>query len=125
MVSITGAARALGVNRTTIHRWIQEGKLHAVTVGRTRLIQRREVQRLLDRRRRALLTQLAEQSIDLADDVQVRLEVGGDPKEFRLCYVESGGGELVGVGRFGEDPVEWLEKARLRRGKRGVSANTA
>lgn len=43
-VTITQAARTLRVNRLTIRRWIEAGKLTATLVGRTKFIPSSEVE---------------------------------------------------------------------------------
>lgn len=39
-------AKALGVARTTLWRWIKSGKLHAYRVGREVLIEKAELEKL-------------------------------------------------------------------------------
>lgn len=45
--SITGAAAAIGVSRTTIYELVKAGKLHPVKIGTRTLIPRAELEALL------------------------------------------------------------------------------
>lgn len=40
------AARAAGVNRVTLWRWIRDGKLHSERIGREVLIERKAIEAL-------------------------------------------------------------------------------
>lgn len=47
-ISITGAAKALGLGRTTIYSLIAEGRLETVTLGRRRLIKTASIRQLIE-----------------------------------------------------------------------------
>lgn len=47
-ISITGAARALGLGRTSIYTLLDEGRLESVKIGRRRLIKTASIKRLID-----------------------------------------------------------------------------
>lgn len=47
-ISITGAAKALGLGRTTIYALIGEGKLDTIKVGRRHLIKTASIRRLIE-----------------------------------------------------------------------------
>lgn len=47
-LSITGAAKALGLGRTTIYALIADGRLESVKLGRRHLIKTASIQRLID-----------------------------------------------------------------------------
>ena len=49
--TLTEAANLLRVNRITLHRWIQKGRLKGEKIGRVVLIDREAVDRLLEERR--------------------------------------------------------------------------
>lgn len=47
LMNITRAAKALGVDRKTVYRWILAGDLQATTMGNRRYIAGAEVERVL------------------------------------------------------------------------------
>lgn len=47
------AARALGLNRITIWRWIKQGKLHAQSIGGVVLIPKEEIDLILRTKERS------------------------------------------------------------------------
>ena len=47
-ISITGAAKALGLGRTTIYALISEGRLETIKLGRRHLIKTASIRRLID-----------------------------------------------------------------------------
>src|SRR3712207_4009652 len=51
-VDLAEAARALGVHYQTAYRWVREGALPAVKVGKSYRVKRRDLDRLAQRRER-------------------------------------------------------------------------
>lgn len=47
-ISIAGAAKALGLGRTSIYALIKEGRLKTIKFGRRRLIKTASIRRLID-----------------------------------------------------------------------------
>lgn len=47
-ISVTGAAKALGLGRTSIYSLISEGRLETVKFGRRRLVKTESIRRLVD-----------------------------------------------------------------------------
>jgi excisionase family DNA binding protein len=47
-ISITGAAKALGLGRTSIYELIKSGRLETVKFGRRHLIKTASIRRLID-----------------------------------------------------------------------------
>jgi excisionase family DNA binding protein len=47
-ISITGAAKALGLGRTSIYELIKSGRLETVKFGRRNLIKTASIRRLID-----------------------------------------------------------------------------
>ena len=47
-ISITGAAKALGLGRTTIYSLIADGRLETVKLGRRRLIKTASIRQLIE-----------------------------------------------------------------------------
>ena len=47
-ISISGAAKALGLGRTTIYSLISEGRLETIKLGRRHLIKTASIKRLID-----------------------------------------------------------------------------
>jgi excisionase family DNA binding protein len=52
-LDLADAARRLGVHYQTAYRWVREGELRAVKVGKRYRVQRRDVEGLARRRQRA------------------------------------------------------------------------
>ncbi len=50
-VSIGNAAKLLSVNRLTIRRWINQGKLQAEAIGRTTIVSKEELKRIAQERK--------------------------------------------------------------------------
>ncbi|MBC2776731.1 helix-turn-helix domain-containing protein [Parasphingopyxis marina] len=48
-ISINGAAKALGLGRTSIYELINAGRLESVKLGRRRLVKTESIRRLIDR----------------------------------------------------------------------------
>ena len=48
--AITEASRVLGVNRITIRRWMQAGKLNGENIGGVVLLLRQDIEDIRDRR---------------------------------------------------------------------------
>lgn len=48
-ISITGAAKAMGIGRTSIYSLIKEGRLDTVKIGRRHLIKTESIRRLIDK----------------------------------------------------------------------------
>jgi excisionase family DNA binding protein len=44
LLSVTEAAELCHVSRVTIHRWIQKGRLNAVTIGKSRFLFKRDIE---------------------------------------------------------------------------------
>lgn len=47
-ISISGAAKALGLGRTTIYSLIAEGRLETVKLGKRHLVKTASIRRLID-----------------------------------------------------------------------------
>ena len=47
-ISISGAAKALDLGRTSIYELINEGRLETIKIGRRRLIKTESIRRLVD-----------------------------------------------------------------------------
>ena len=115
VISVTDAAKMLNCNRATVHRWIKEGKLSALTVGRMNLLSRAEVLSMVGSDRSEALKRGMGRAIALPADVQVSFEATADPTEFRITYyATSTGQELVGTCHFDQDPTRWLDEAVKR-----------
>lgn len=52
-ISITGAAKALGLGRTTIYALISEGRLDTIKLGRRHLIKTASIKKLIDGEQKA------------------------------------------------------------------------
>lgn len=109
VVSVAQAADLLGVNRTTVHRWIVERKLHPVMVGKTRLLWLEEVEMLASQRRQVAIAILTEEALSGAS-IAVEVKPTSDRRELAITYTAPSGSKLVGVCRFDEDPGAWLKR---------------
>ncbi|MEM8697024.1 MAG: helix-turn-helix domain-containing protein [Pseudomonadota bacterium] len=47
-ISVSGAAKALGLGRTSIYELINEGRLETIKIGRRRLIKTASIRRLVE-----------------------------------------------------------------------------
>lgn len=47
-ISITGAAKALGLGRTSIYELIKEGRLETIKIGRRHLVKTESIRRLIN-----------------------------------------------------------------------------
>lgn len=109
VVSVAQAADLLRVNRTTVHRWIVERKLHPVMVGKTRLLWLEEVETLASQRRQVAIAILTEEALSGAS-IAVEVRPTADRRELAITYTAPSGSKLVGVCRFDEDPGAWLKR---------------
>ncbi len=57
-ITISEAAKEVGVARQTVSRWIREGKIEAEQVGREKLINKKSLARLLQKRIDELISKM-------------------------------------------------------------------
>ena len=110
LMSATDAARVLGVNRSTLHRWIRAGALNAMTIGRMNLLARDDVLELAKQRRREALAEAVDGSPPGPSELRIVYEATGDPMAFSIKVIAPDGSELHGVCSFDEDINAWTER---------------
>lgn len=115
VISATEASKILGVNRSTVHRWVSEGRLRSISIGNSIVLWEDEVNGLAESRRQAIFAELVGRSIPRARGVEVSVVPTADKQTYRITLKSASGKEVSGDCVFDQDPIELLGAANRRR----------